>query len=75
MLFCLMCAKIQDLVTSHLESKLLYQHIPIIKLYTATSILMCAHGCNRKLCNTHIFSYNTNKRKIVHIKPKKKEMN
>jgi len=37
-----MCAKIQDVITSHFEYELLYQHMPIINRYTVRGIL-CAY--------------------------------
>jgi len=69
-----MCTKIQDVIMSHFEYKLLHQHIPVINLYTARGILMCVHDCNRKLCNTRILSYNKKIKKNGHITPYNKEM-
>jgi hypothetical protein len=45
----------------------------IINYYTTMSTLMYKHGCNRKFCSTFVFSYCTNKKKVMYrITPQKK---
>jgi hypothetical protein len=44
-------------IGSHFELKHAVTICPLISLYTATSIVLCARGCNWKCCSTYVLTW------------------